>query len=167
MKYYYLSGLLSVLSFTAVKAQSKTGYVNFQELILMMPETKVANDSLSILETRLNSDLQDLVKEYTRKVKELDSLGSKLSPVMIETRTSEIRNAEANIQRYKETAAQTLNDKEHALLAPIMDKAKKALKAVANEKGYTLVIDNSKDAVLVSAETDDLMPAVKVKLGLK
>lgn len=155
MKYYYLSGLLSVLSFTAVKAQSKTGYVNFQELILMMPETKVANDSLSVLETRLNSDLQDLVKEYTRKVKELDSLGSKLSPVMIETRTSEIRNAEANIQRYKETAAQTLNDKEHALLA------------VANEKGYTLVIDNSKDAVLVSAETDDLMPAVKVKLGLK
>jgi outer membrane protein len=56
---------------------------------------------------------------------------------------------------------------EKTLLAPILDKAKKVLKAVANEKGYTLVIDNSKDAVLVSAETDDLMPAVKVKMGLK
>lgn len=60
-----------------------------------------------------------------------------------------------------------MNQREQQLLTPIMDKAKKILKGVANEKGYTLVIDNSRDAVLVSATADDLMPDVKLKMGIK
>ncbi|RFS19704.1 OmpH family outer membrane protein [Chitinophaga silvatica] len=168
MKYFYLLGLSSVLTFSSAVAQSKTGYINFQELIMQMPETKVANDSLNVMELRLNNDLQGLVKEYTKKMQELDSLGSKMhNEVLLEVKTKEIRSAQENIQHYREQASQTLADREKVLLAPIMDKAKKTLKAVANEKGYTLVIDNSKEAVLVSAESDDLMPAVKLKMGLK
>ena len=77
MKYIYLGGLLTVLTFSSAKAQSKTGYINFQQLIMLMPESKVASDSLNVLESRLNNDLQELIKEYTKKAKELDSLQSK------------------------------------------------------------------------------------------
>ncbi|MEC5146578.1 OmpH family outer membrane protein [Chitinophaga sp. 212800010-3] len=152
---------------TAIFAQSKTGYINFQQLIAAMPESKQAGDTLNILQERLSKDGQQLVTEYTRKVNEFDSLQKKLNPAMLEVKVSELKSLQANLQKYKEMSEQTISEKEQQLLAPILDKAKKVLKAVANEKGYTLVIDNSRDAVLVSAETDDLMPAVKAKMGIR
>ncbi|HEY9257129.1 OmpH family outer membrane protein [Chitinophaga sp.] len=151
---------------TVLFAQSKTGYINFQQMIGFMPESKLANDTLNALQEKLNQEGQQLVEEYTKKVKELDSVGT-MSPAMVEVKSAELKSAQANIQRYRQMTEQTMSSKEQELLTPILDKAKKILKAVANEKGYTLVIDNSRDAVLVSAEADDLMPAVKVKMGIK
>ncbi|MBO9727514.1 MAG: OmpH family outer membrane protein [Chitinophaga sp.] len=151
---------------TVLFAQSKTGYINFQQMIGMMPESKLANDTLNVLQEKLNSEGQQLLDEYTKKVKELDSVGN-MSPAMVEVKSAELKAAQASIQRYRQMSEQTMSAREQELLTPILDKAKKILKAVANEKGYTLVIDNSRDAVLVSAESDDLMPAVKVKMGIK
>jgi len=158
---------LLLLGSTVLFAQSKTGYINFQQMIGMMPESKVANDTLNLLQEKLNKDGQQLLTEYTQKVNAFDSLQSKLTPAMQEVKVAEIKSMQANLQQYKQMSDQTVANKEQELLAPILDKAKKILKAVANEKGYTLVIDNSRDAVLVSAEADDLMPAVKVKMGIK
>ena len=158
---------LLLLGSAVLFAQSKTGYINFQQMIGLMPESKVANDTLNVLQEKLNKDGQQLLAEYTQKVTEFDSIQSKLTPAMQEVKVSEIKSMQANLQQYKQMSDQTVANKEQELLAPILDKAKKILKAVANEKGYTLVIDNSRDAVLVSAESDDLMPAVKVKMGIK
>jgi outer membrane protein len=158
---------LLLLGSTVLFAQSKTGYINFQQMIGMMPESKLANDTLNALQEKLNKDGQQLLSEYTKKVTEFDSLQNKLTPAMQEVKVSEIKSMQANLQQYKEMSEQTMAGKEQQLLTPILDKAKQILKAVANEKGYTLVIDNSRDAVLVSAESDDLMPAVKVKMGIK
>lgn len=132
-----------------------------------MPESKQATDTLNVLQEKLNQDGQQLLAEYTKKVTEFDSIQNKLTPAMQEVKVSEIKSMQANLQQYKQMSEQTMSTREQELLTPILDKAKKILKAVANEKGYTLVIDNSRDAVLVSAETDDLMPAVKVKMGIK
>lgn len=158
---------LLLLGSTVLFAQSKTGYVNFQQMIGMMPESKLANDTLNVLQEKLNKDGQQLLGEYTRKVTEFDSMQHKLSPAMLEVKVAEVKSLQANLQKYKEMSDQSIAAKEQELLTPILDKAKKILKAVANEKGYTLVIDNSRDAVLVSAEADDLMPAVKVKMGIR
>lgn len=158
---------LLLLGSTVLFAQSKTGYINFQQMIGMMPESKLATDTLNALQEKLNKDGQQLLTEYTKKVTEYDSLQTKLTPAMQEVKVSEIKSMQANLQQYKEMSEQTMAGKEQQLLTPILDKAKMILKAVANEKGYTLVIDNSRDAVLVSAESDDLMPAVKVKMGIK
>lgn len=152
---------------TVLSAQSKTGYINFQEMIGLMPESKLANDSLNLLQDKLNKDGQQLIEEYKKKLAEFDSASKTMSQNMLEVKTGELKSAQASIQRYKDMSEQSIAAREQELLTPILDKAKKILKAVANEKGYTLVIDNSRDAVLVSAPSDDLMPAVKEKLGIK
>ena len=41
------------------------------------------------------------------------------------------------------------------------------LKAVAKEKGYTFVIDEASSSLLVMPDGDNLLPAVKTKLGIK
>ncbi|HNU89285.1 MAG TPA: OmpH family outer membrane protein, partial [Ferruginibacter sp.] len=52
-------------------------------------------------------------------------------------------------------------------IAPVREKAMDAIKAVAKEKGYSYVIDESTNAILVAPPGDDLLPAVKAKLGIK
>jgi outer membrane protein len=152
---------------TVISAQTKTGYINFQQMIGMMPESKQAKDTLELLQEKMNKDGQQLVAEYTKRVTVFDSTSATMSQAMKQVKMEEIQSAQANIQTFKERAEQIIAAREQELLAPILDKAKKILKAVANEKGYTLVIDNSRDAVLVSAEADDLMTAVKEKLGIR
>ncbi|CAL1519884.1 OmpH family outer membrane protein [Chitinophaga sp. MM2321] len=159
--------MLLLIGSSSLFAQTKTAYINFQQLIGQMPEAKLANDTIQHYEQELNKDGQLLVAEYTEKLQAFDSLQATMSPEMKAVKAKDIQNAQANIQLYRERVEQKLNAREQQLLVPIMEKAKKAIKAAANEKGYTLVIDNSRDAVLIGEEADDLMKAVKVKLGIK
>ncbi|MGN7822452.1 OmpH family outer membrane protein [Chitinophaga varians] len=165
MKYFCAVTLMLLMS-TAAFSQ-KTAYINFQQLIAAMPETKQATDTLQKYQQELAKDGQYLVAEYTRKLQEYDSLGTKWSQQVKESKEKELQDAQASIQDYRQRMEEKLQLKDQQLLVPIMDKAKKALKAVAAEKGYTLVIDNSKDEVLIGADADDLMTPVKAKLGLK
>ena len=52
-------------------------------------------------------------------------------------------------------------------IAPVRTKALDAIKTVAKEKGYTYVIDEASSSLLVMPPGDDLLPAVKTKLGIK
>jgi len=52
-------------------------------------------------------------------------------------------------------------------LQPIIDKAKKAIDDVAKDGNYTLILDSSVGVVLYSIDGDDILPAVKKKLGIQ
>ena len=71
------------------------------------------------------------------------------------------------IQTYQQSAQQRLQDKEKELLQPIIDRAKQAISDVAKENGYTYVFDTSAGALLYQQDSDDILPLVKKKLGLK
>ena len=72
-----------------------------------------------------------------------------------------------NIQNQIANAQKQLQQREQDLLKPIIDRAKKAISDVAAEGGYTYILDSGTAAVLYSQDSDDIMPLVKKKLGLK
>jgi len=51
-------------------------------------------------------------------------------------------------------------------LAPIIEKARKAIDAVATEKGYTYIFDNSSGVLLFAKDSENIAADVKAKLGL-
>ena len=57
--------------------------------------------------------------------------------------------------------------KEQDLFKPISDRALKAIEDVAKEKGYQYVFDKARGGLLYAGDTDDVLPFVKTKLGLK
>jgi outer membrane protein len=73
---------------------------------------------------------------------------------------------ETRIQNYVPTAKQDLDKKAQELYAPIQEKVQNAIKAVGDEKGYTIII-NPQALLYVGASTIDATPFVKAKLGLK
>jgi outer membrane protein len=80
---------------------------------------------------------------------------------------SELGDLQKRIQDYQNTAQQQVEAKSQELIKPLSDKVRTAISAVAKEKGYSYVFNTSQTELIVSPATDDLMPAVKLKLGLK
>jgi outer membrane protein len=50
-------------------------------------------------------------------------------------------------------------------MQPIMDKARKAIEAVGKENGYQYIYDAA--GLLYAQDSDNVLPLVKAKLGLK
>lgn len=157
--------LMALMSVNA-QAQTKIAYINMQELISSMPEAKKAYDSLQLYEQALSKDGQALLADFQQKVKQFNDGKGKMTPGIEEVKTKELETARANIEQYKERMDQQIALKEQQLTTPIVIKARKAVSAIAAEKGYVVVLDNSKD-IVVTATCDDILAAAKLKLGIK
>ncbi|CAL1520803.1 OmpH family outer membrane protein [Chitinophaga sp. MM2321] len=169
MKKYVIIAFVAVTGLFSVNAmaQSKVAHINAQALVGSMPEAKKAETDLQTFAQGLEADGKALVDEYTKKMKEFDEKAASMTENMKEIKGREIQDSQKRIQDYREQAEQKVQQKQQDLLKPIYDKARKAIEDVAKEKGYGYVIDSSGGLLLVSPSGDDLLPAVKAKLGIK
>lgn len=159
--------LLALFAFTATSAKAqKIAYIDMQQLVTSMPEAKQAYDTLQKYQQEMEKDGQALVAEFQSKLDVFNKAEPTMSANMKEIKHKELEDAQANIQDFKNRMDQKLAAKEQELTTPIVAKAKKAVNAVATEKGIACVLDNSKE-IIVTTTGEDLMPAVKMKLGLK
>ena len=79
----------------------------------------------------------------------------------------EFQNAILTLDCKADGEYKLLEERQEALLKPIVDRAKKAIEEVGKENGYTYIFDSGIGTVLYSQDSDDIMPLVKKKLGLK
>ncbi|MFC2118210.1 OmpH family outer membrane protein [Bacteroidota bacterium] len=160
---------ISAGSVNAQKSQ-KVGHIDFQSLIQVMPETAVASAELLKQQTEMETQLDNMRVEYNRLVNELQTQQDSLLPIVIQAKSVEIGNSEKLINDYFTSAQQQLGDLQATLTQPIVLAAQNAVKEVAKEKGYSYVFNSNPNvgALLVFPElTDDLLPLVKEKLGIK
>ncbi|MFY0253315.1 OmpH family outer membrane protein [Chitinophaga sp. 30R24] len=169
MKKYVIIAFVAVTGLFSVNAmaQSKVAHINAQALVSSMPEAKKAETDLQTYAQGLEGDGKALVDEYTKKMKEFDDKAATMTDNMKEIKGREIQDAQKRIQDYRDSAEQKVQAKQQELLKPIYDKARKAIEDVAKEKGYGYVIDSSAGLLLVSPPADDILAAVKAKLGIK
>jgi outer membrane protein len=148
------------------KAQMKVAYISLQELIPSMPESKKADSALQEYQNALGQNYDDMRREYIEQDSLLSSKDSaKYTKAQLEVKKRNLVELAQRLQTWQQTAQQMYQNKYQELIAPIQKKAVETVQAVAKEAGYNYVI--SKEALLVSPPGDDLLPAVKKKLGLK
>ncbi len=156
---------LMVLSMYGASAQQKIGYINTDELISVMPEAEKADAELKEYQASLSQQGQDLMKELGDK----DSLfvrdSAKLSPSMREIKKNELIALYQRVQNWNQQAQEMYQQEAQKKIAPLRQKAMDAIKAVADEKKYAYILDNS--SVIVGPPGDDILPMVKAKLGVK
>lgn len=151
---------------TGTKAQAKIAYINMQQLVSSMPEAKRAYDTLQLMEQEMTKDGQALMSEFQAKVEAFKKIEATLKPDIRDIKVKELETSQAAIENYKASMDQKISAREQQLTIPVIAKAKKAVSDIATEKGYVCVIDNSKDVIVV-ATCEDLLPAAKLKLGIK
>lgn len=149
------------------KAQVKIGYINMNQLVDQMPETKVAMTSITAYNKQFIDQLTTMNNELQSKAQAYQAQKATMTDAVRTAKESELNDLNKRFQDYQNTAQQQVEAKRNELGKPILDKARAAAAQVAKEKGYTYVFDSSATELIVSPPSDDLMADVKAKLGVK
>ena len=157
-----LTFLISISSFS----QNKFGYIDSQELLLLMPERKTAEEEVQTFAKSLESQLQAMTAEYQQSVQEYQANEATYTDLVKQDKVTEITGLEQRIQSFQQNAQQALQSKEQELLEPILQKARQAIEDVGSEGDYTYIFDKSVGSILYVKESENILQKVKKKLKL-
>lgn len=168
MKKIILLAACTFALFTSVQAQTlKLGHINSQELLGMMPEVKKADADLKAYAKSFEDQLETMTKEYQKKMGDYQAQEKTMTDAVKEVKQKEITDLGGRIESTQKSAEEKVVAKKQELFKPILDKAEKAIKEVAKEKGFDYVFDLSTGSVLVARDADNMLPLVKAKLGIQ
>lgn len=157
---------LIALPFTMF-AQDKLGHINSQEIISLMPERAQIENTIDTLQTQWENELMKMREEYSSKIKEYQEKQATMPESIKQARISELTEMEQRIGTFQQTAYTDLQKKQQELIAPIIEKVKKAIDQVGAENGFTYIFDLGTQVILYqSPKSNDVTPLVKKKLGL-
>jgi outer membrane protein len=152
--------------FNQVEAQkSKFGHIDSNELMEIMPGKDTAQAQIQAYATILQKQLETMSTEFETKYTEYIANEANMPELMKSTKQEELQDLQARIESFQQKAQDDLIAKEQLLLQPIIDRAKELIAEVAKEKGYSYVFDTGQGGILYFEETEDILPAVKLKLG--
>ena len=157
--------LLCFLTLNSI-AQNKFGYIDSQELLLLMPERKNAENEVQNFAKSLEAQLGSMTAEYQESVEEYQANEATYTDLVKQDKVAEITGLEQRIQTFQQNAQQSLQAKEQELLEPILSKARKAIEDVAKEGGFTYIFDKSQGSILYAKENENVLNLVKKKLKL-
>ena len=160
-----LLAVILTLGFTTLtNAQSKVAHISTDELISIMPETKVLNSELEKLKKTYDADLKAAEEKLKAKLKKYDGEAASQTQDENQRRMQEVQQEQQKLYEDAQKANDEILKKRNLLLEPIIAKAKKAIEEVAAENNFEYVIDK---ASLLIANGKDLLPLVKAKLGVQ
>ena len=168
MKKTLIAIMVCLLAFggTAVAQKSvKLGHINSNDLMQIMPGRDSAQTVLQAEVAELEETLKSMQAEAEKRYNDYVANQAGWTELIRQTKQREIQDMAARMEEFQKNAQEQLQNREAELLKPIIDRAKKAIEDVAREGGYTYIFDGA--GLLYSQDSEDIMPQVKKKLGLK
>ncbi|MCX8079815.1 MAG: OmpH family outer membrane protein [Bacteroidia bacterium] len=156
--------VLAAIGFSA-NAQ-KIAHLNLDSLISSMPESKTVKEESQNYLKSLENEVMAMTEEFQKKYNDYMANAEKMSELVRKTKEEELTGMQRRIEEFKISAQQDYQKKMNEYLQPLVEKAKKAIEAVAKESGYKYVLDVTpgNSNVLYSEPSDDIFNAVKKKL---
>jgi outer membrane protein len=167
-----------VLSFclvvpNAVSAQRKIGYINMDDLVAAMPETKQARQDLKSCADSLARIDGGIQQDFARKRDAFFQDSARMDTATKETHRRVLQKLIQQEGEFRAKAKGQLDSLQEVLTVAVLTKAQDAVSATAKANGYVYVFrkiagaDNQQRLfVLIGPEGDDLLPQVKKVLGL-
>lgn len=146
-------------------AQTKVGHINVQELMSANPAMKAAEAQVKKLQETYDVEYKKMVQEYQTKLAQYEKELATVGDAVNQTRSQEMQDMGARIQKFQDNASKALQDKAIELQKPIMEKAQAAIHKVARAKGIQYVLDLTLGGGVILADGPDLMADVKKELG--
>ena len=156
-----------VFAGNAAKAQTKIGYLNFDQLVDQLPETKVIRTQLETYNKQFQDTYAAMTTEYQSKGQAYEAQRNTMTDAVRLQKEAELSDLQKRIQAFQTDAQQKVQVKTSEITKPLFDKIRAAAAQVAKEKGYAYVINSAQTDLIVSPPGDDLMADVKAKLGVK
>lgn len=144
----------------------KIGLVNTNEIIGNMPETTEVQNKLSEAEKKYQAELELISKEFQKQYEEIQNMKDDELPAIRERKMAQLQETQQKGEAFQQQVMQDLQRQQQELMAPVIQKVRSAIEAVAKEGGFSLV--EEKDyALYYGAPVEDITAKVKAKLGIK
>jgi outer membrane protein len=161
--------LLALISLTATAQAQKFALIDMEYILKNIPAYEMTNEQLEQLSKRWQNEVETLQQEAQNLYKAYQSDMVFLSAEMKSKREEEIVKKEQEAQDVKRKyfgADGELYQKRSSLMKPIQDEIYDAVKALAEDHGYQLVVDRaSAMSIIFASPKIDISRDVLVKLG--
>jgi len=151
-----------------LKAQElKFGHIDSRELLMSMPESDSAQAKIQRLAADYDQQMEEMQVELNKKYDDYLQNRDKYTNLIRQTKEADIQEMQQRIQNFQQMAQEDLQTQQSQLMRPIIEKANKAVREVAEEKGFIYIFDiGSGNPVYWSDKSTDVLPLVKAKLGI-
>lgn len=152
MKKIYLILLFTLLLFSAEGKENtasssastlplKIGYVDLDHIFSLLPEIKKIESECKSFEKQLQSQLESKIGEFQQKLQAFQQGYETMEESVRNQRQQELQQLEKNLKQLQLESQDKLITKRNGLLSPVDEKIKNAVKQIAEEGGYSYIIN--------------------------
>ena len=160
MKKIILIMAAAVLALSASAQNLKFAHVNFNELVMLMPEADAARAQMEASQKEAQETYQTMVEEYQAKAQKFQQNQATWTAAIKESKQKELADISNRIQEFDQSIQQELQQQQSQLMA--MD----TINALAKEGGYIYVFEESSLLYIDKAQSTDLTPAARKALNI-
>lgn len=167
MKIKYLFYTLAFLfSSYTVSAQTKVGTVNINIIVSQLPELPQVKTGIENYEKQLQEELKVKLDNYTKEVEAANIAFATMDDEAKKKKQQDIFELEADIQKFRQNAAQLAQLKQDELMKPLYKKVGDAVSVIAKEEKYTQIFTLDGNELAYVEPLFDLTLKVAQKLGI-
>ena len=166
MKKIILIAAMAVMSIAASAQTLKFAYVDFNELVMLMPEMDQARATLEENQKTNEEILMAMYEEYQTKAQQYQQKAATWTPAIRESKEREIMDIQTRLEQTQQSLQQEMQQLQNSLQAPIYEKAQSVVNALAKGQGVAAVFEVSSMLYLDPEQIVNLTPDARVALGI-
>ena len=166
MKRFLMIAALTVMSVAAFAQDFKWAYVDFNEIVMLMPDMDAARATMEENQKTNEEILMAMYDEYQTKMQQYQQKAESWTPAIRESKEKEIMEIQSRLEQTQQSLQQELQMLQQNLQAPIYEKAQNAVNELAKAKGISLVFEKSSLLYLDPAQGTDLTPDARKALNI-
>ena len=143
MKKIILIAVMAVMSVAASAQNLKFGYVNFNEIVMLMPEMDAARATMEENQKTNEEILMSMYQEYQTKMQDYQAKAATWTSAIRESKEKELMDIESRLQQTQQSLQQEMQQLQSSLQAPIYENAQTTVQEIAKAQGLAFVFEES------------------------
>jgi outer membrane protein len=164
MKRIIIIAAMALMSVSAFA--QKFAYVDFNELVMLMPEMDEARATLEENSKTNEEIMMSMYEEYQSKYQQYEQKSATWTAAVLEAKQRELMEIEQRLQQTQQSLQQEIQQLQQSLQAPIMEKATKIVNELAKAKGIAAVFEKASLLYIDPAQMVDLTPEARTALNI-
>ncbi len=166
MKKIFVIAAVALMSLTASAQEFKWAYVDFNELVMLMPEMDSARATMEENQKTNEEILVAMYDEYQAKYQQYQQKQATWTPAIRESKEKEIMEIQSRLEQTQQSLQQEMQQLQQNLQAPIYEKAQNTVNELAKAKGVAFVFEKSSMLYMDPAQGINLTPDARAALNI-
>lgn len=166
MKRIILIAAVALMSVAASAQDFKWAYVDFNEIVMLMPKMDEARAVIEENQRQNEETLMSMYEEYQAKMREYQQNADSWTPANREVKERVIMDQQNRLEQTQQMFQQEIQELQQTKQAEVVEDAQKVVQELAASKGLSVVFDKSTLLYIDPAQGIDLTPEARTALNI-